>query len=104
MRTGCLDISDGQCIIMRARGDPRKSDRYINVASSETESTSCEQLSHRQSMSFLITATLAYLVCPNITDGSDAASLWSTPELADGAVLAVAIGALLRSQYIGKAG
>jgi hypothetical protein len=55
-------------------------------------------------MSFLITATVAYLVCPIITDGSDAASLRSTPELANGAVLAVAIGALLRSQYIGKAG
>ena len=53
-------------------------------------------------MSFLITAATAYLIYLVLTIGSDAVFLWSTAELAIGAVLAVVVGVLLRNRFIGK--
>ncbi len=53
-------------------------------------------------MSFLITAAVAYLIYLVLTIGSGAVFLWSTAELAIGAVLAVVVGALLRNRFIGK--
>lgn len=53
-------------------------------------------------MSFLITAAIAYLIYLVLTIGSDAVFLWSTAELAIGAVLAVMVGVLLRNRFIGK--
>ena len=53
-------------------------------------------------MSFLITAAVAYLIYLVLTIGSDAVFLWSTAELAIGAVLAVVVGVLLRNRFIGK--
>ena len=53
-------------------------------------------------MSFLITAAIAYLIYLVLTIGSDAVFLWSTAELAIGAVLAVVVGVLLRNRFIGK--
>ena len=53
-------------------------------------------------MSFLITAAIAYLIYLVLTIGSGAAFLWSTAELAIGAVLAVVVGVLLRNRFIGK--
>jgi len=53
-------------------------------------------------MSFLVTAAIAYLIYLVLTIGSDAVFLWSTAELAIGAVLAVVVGALLRNRFIGK--
>ena len=53
-------------------------------------------------MSFLITAATAYLIYLVLTIGSDAVFLWSTAELAIGAVLAVVVGVLLRNRFISK--
>ncbi|TET56183.1 MAG: cation:proton antiporter [Dehalococcoidia bacterium] len=53
-------------------------------------------------MSFLITAAIAYLIYLVLTIGSGAVFLWSTAELAIGAVLAVVVGVLLRNRFIGK--
>jgi multicomponent Na+:H+ antiporter subunit E len=53
-------------------------------------------------MSFLITAAIAYLVYLVLTIGSGSVFLWSTAELAIGAVLAVVVGVLLRNRFIGK--
>ena len=53
-------------------------------------------------MSFLITAAVAYLIYLVLTIGSGAVFLWSTAELAIGAVLAVVVGVLLRNRFIGK--
>ncbi len=53
-------------------------------------------------MSFLITAAVAYLIYLVLTIGSGGVFLWSTAELAIGAVLAVVVGVLLRNRFIGK--
>ncbi|TEU15968.1 MAG: cation:proton antiporter [Dehalococcoidia bacterium] len=53
-------------------------------------------------MKFLITTVVAYLAYLLLTIGSGTVFLWSTAELVIGAVLAVAVGALLRNRFIGK--
>ena len=53
-------------------------------------------------MRFLVTAVVAYLVYLIFTIGSGNVLLWSTAELAIGAVFAVVVGALLRNRFVGK--
>ena len=52
-------------------------------------------------MKFLITTVVAYAVYLLLTIGSGTVALWSTAELVIGAVLAVAVGALLRNRFLG---
>jgi len=53
-------------------------------------------------MKFLIATVVAYVVYLLLTIGSGTVVLWSRAELIIGAVLAVAVGALLRNRFIGK--
>ena len=53
-------------------------------------------------MKFLVTTVVAYVAYLLLTIGSGTVVLWSTAELIIGAVLAVAVGALLRNRFIGK--
>ena len=53
-------------------------------------------------MSFVVTTVVAYVVYLLLTIGSGTVGLWSTAELIIGAVLAVVVGALLKSRFIGK--
>ncbi len=50
-------------------------------------------------MRFLVTAIVAYVAYLLLTIGSDTVGLWSTAELIVGAVLAVAVGAVLRNRF-----